>query len=344
MSLLMPFDAPYTARGFTLSFPEPLDQQDWGNFEWSLATNVQLWWDQANERQLRAFAMQRRMHRTRGVERVRVVLRLPNEHLRLPTHVLQSQLSDRIHWSDGAVVAVVAGNEQEPKGSGLRWGRAWGNNPAPGDVASRVDVVRARMEHVLQSLAGYGVALVAGGYGQHGFREDDAPDPGLHTWREELLPVVNRMHGHDAHYYEDDWWVRDPEPPDLNNGSNRAAWLEYSRRLVHARVATKTNVDRFMHWVRFMSGFHHTLVYIGECNVNRSSMSQVERMEACVGKSKLLAHHRNPEGVRLGERVAMFSPFTSNGLGNHYEPRYIMRDPRCYDVVRAHMVEEGYIP
>ena len=97
-----------------------------------------------------------------------------------------------------------------------------------------------------------------------------------------------------------------------------------------------------MHAVRFWSGFHHHLVWLDEANTKNASMSEEEHMVACVGKSKLLCHHRNPMGRALGERVEMYSPFVSNGTPNHWPAQYLMRSPGSYELVRMHMEEEGY--
>ena len=345
------FMTPYTAKGFTLAFPEPMDSQDRENFARSAAPNVQLWWGSSGaDSGTLGWLGQREVRAPWGIEPVRIVMRIDEQDWHWYAHTpgkFSSDMAARQSLSNGRIVAVILGNEPEPPGDGLRWRQAdgyrvedWGNQGSP----SRIELYRVGLANMVRELASWNVQVVAGAYAQHGYTEDDAPDPGLFTWRELMLPITNRLHGHGAHYYGGGWWVRDPEQPDANGQFNPQAWREYARRLVGARLATQTNVNRFKHWVRFMSGFHHVPVWIDELNVTNGSMSQLEHMEAVIGASKLLAHARNPEGYLLGERVAMLAGFTSNGLANHYPVQHIMRDPRCYALVVEHMHEEGWEP
>lgn len=347
---------PYSAAGFTLFFAEHLDTQDLGNLQHSLAPQVQVFWDAANEHTLDVFRTVKRTHKNRGTERLRVILRLENENLLRPADELREQLNEKQRWSGGGIVGVILGNERDPVGANLRWHKPdgtqpnWGDRPPNGDAhrSTAIEDTVYELRSAAQALKGTGVRLVAPAYSMHGYTEDDPPDPGLFTWREHLAPVTHGkgtpISAHGVHYYDTGWWVHDPSPPDANHQYSPAAWYEYAGRLVGARTATMVNVQRFMHAVRFWSGFHHQPIWWDEANTLNSTMSQVAHMEACVGKSKLLIHHRNPEGYQLGERVEMFSPFVSNGLGNAYPPQYIMRDPACYELVRAHMIEEGYLP
>lgn len=346
--------APYSGRGFCLSFPEPMAAQDRTNFVQSLSPYAMLWWGAsgADEGTLRFLGQQRRTYHGQE-QRVGIVLRMDPAMLLHSTDLLLMQLDRQITLSNKAIVGVVVGNEHEPPQPGLRWHlpngepvQDWGNRPrTPLRTDSLANITAVHVRRIAPVLRTRGIAVVAPGYSMHGYTEDDAPDPGLFSWREVTIGMTNSMDAADVHYYDTDWWVRDPEPPDAANINNPEAWREYANRLVGARTATQANVHRFMQAVRFWSGFYHVPIWWGEANTKNRRMGQMQHMEACVGKSKLLSGHRNPEGYLLGERVALFCPFTSNGLGNAYPAEYIMRDPRCYtEIVRPHLVAEGFEP
>lgn len=350
---------PYTAGGFTLSFPQGFEQDNgasWDNMIRSLTPQVQLFWDQATLDVLKDLAAVKRTVKRDGVnvqEPLRVILRLDAQQSdQMLAQDIQGMYRQKAAMFGGNPPVIIR-NEQDPKD--LTWAATdWGIDDTPAWF------FRFKAKALTSILDGAGAPVILGALSMHGYTEDDAPDPGLFVWREKYTsPMAMSVMGYGVHYYDGGWWVHDPEPKPqkaysqierhgetnfIVTGYYEDELEAYINNLLGARLATQTNVQRFMQMVRFWSGFYHLPIYWDETNTNNGSMSQVEHMEACVGKSKLLIHHVNPTGVQLGARVAMLSPFASNGLANAYPAQYIMTDPACYEVVRQHMIEEGYQP
>jgi hypothetical protein len=343
----------YNASMFTLFFAgeteEILTPPDWQNLKKSLAPQVMLFWDHAKPEVLKRLNdIHRHNPYTGRQEPLRILLRLDNSDCSRDTGLLQDQLRDKIE--DANITAVFAGNEWD-NAFDFRWHPPsgapadWGNQPRPGEM-SPIEIVARRVLHVAEALEDMGVEIISPGFTARGYTEDDAPDPGLHTWRELMAPVMygydSPVTGNGVHFYDGGWWVKDPEPPELGKPITHEEVLAWGNALAGARVATSTNVSRFMQAVRFWSGFHHHLTYWDEVNTFNSGMTELEHMEACLGKSKLLIHHVNPEGYHLGERVAMLCPFVANGIPNQWPAQYLMRSAAAYEMVRLHMEEEGY--
>ena len=336
----------YDGRGWTLFFPEPPDDLDMANFQRSLSPQVQLFWDTATPALLARFASIKR--RRRGVyEGVRIILRIMPKDLDRPRHVLRAQFEQKQHWAGGQIIAVLCGNEPDPQC--LRWHMpngqpcAWSNEPDQPDGSSPWSREMALVLQCATNLDGYGIHLVSPAYQMHGLSPDDPADPGLFSLRELAQPVY---YGYDSpitangvHYYDHGWWERDPPPPP--EGATRERWIAWAITTAGAKIATHHNTSNFKQAVRFWSGYHHHIIFWDESNTFRTAYSEAQHMEACIGKSKILIHDRSAEGYRVGERVAMFSPFSSNGLANHYPAQYVMRDPGSYEMVRRHLIEDG---
>lgn len=364
----------YGVDTFTLNFPELMDAQDWQNFADSLAPQVMCFLyphpPLAYFEQLRALTGSVRKRQTReGVvrEHVRLVLFIDTAFMIDACEHGAANLLDQLRRVEatvypGTLVGVVLGNEWDRYGDpnrSLQWGSPnWGNGEEPGLPLGKktvIDLARYCTREIADRIRATGstTKLITGAYSMRGFTEDDLADPGLHTWRELLAPVWygSSIQGNAVHFYDYGWWVRDPERPQavaenldvVAEFMHGARIANYCEDLVAARLATKTNVDRFKHAVRFWSGYHHKQIYLRESNTNSGTMSEAEHMESCIGKSKVLLQH-NSNGRQIGERVAMYSPFASNGLGNAYPSQYIMRSHDSYIMLAQHMVEEGYLP
>lgn len=335
----------YTADGFTLAYPEPLTEEEWARFRHSLAPQVMLWWDQATAEVCGRFAQITRRHAERpGEQSVRIILRLPTEMLTQPMGPIRTELLYRQRVARGCIAALILGNEWDADLS-FRWGApTWGNQRPNNWEASPIEQWANRIGHAAHSLSGCGVALVSPAYRMRGFTEDDQPEPGLFTAREltgwDYYGYASPIAGNAVHFYDYDWTHDDPPPPEAS--AETRAWVDWAARLAAVRVSNQVNVDRFKHWLRFWSGYHHHPLYIDESNTNNERWSAQQHMWACIEKSRLLIHEENAEGYKLGERVAMYSPFAMNGLANYYPAQYIMRSESCYDLVRQHMDEEGY--
>ena len=332
----------YNCSMFTLFFPEPPvpNERDMDNFDYSLAPQIMLFWTSADQATLDWVTSIVRQHSTRGTERVRVALRLQQDQWNIPQHQLQDQLEEKQVWARGQIQWVLCRNEPD-HGWDFTWqSRNWGNVRVSGELMSALERERLYTGRLINALSTLNIKLISPAYEMHGYTEDDKADPGLHTWRELNAPVYygDEVYANGVHYYDTGWWVKDPMLPP--GGVPVQGWQAYSEQLAAARVATKTNVDRFKHAVRFWSGFHHKLLCWDESNTFNSRMTEYEHMEACVGKSKVLLE-RNAAGHQIGERVMLYSPFASNGLGNAYPVQYIMREHRSYELVRQHMIAEG---
>jgi hypothetical protein len=359
----------YDGGTFTAWFAEHMVQQDYANFKRSLAPQAQMFWDYAIQTQLQNLAaiQHQRMNgmgQPGRAKPTKMLLRLQTDQLKRSVTRLQQEFGQKQMWSGGNIVGVFIGNEQDASHD-WRWrlpdgtAPAWGNQPEKAGAPSPMQHWALDVAHVADALSAFpGVALISPAWIMRGFSPDDAPDPGLYTAREIVQPVWyganSPISGNGVHYYDFGWWERDPPRPELQdsqaqaNGDyldtyKRSELESYIQRLVGARVATAYNVDNWKQSVRMWSGYHHHQIYVDETNTYRSSMSAVEHMVSCVGKSKLLIHSVNSQGYRLGERVAMFSPFVWNGLGNAYPRQYIMNDPACMEIVRQHLIEEGFV-
>lgn len=347
----------YDVSMFTGFYPGGIPAEDMAKFKRSLMPQVLLFWDQATPELLRELNQILRHNPVTGKdEPIRVWLRLDNPDLNRNPGILQGQLYNKLDAGD--VRGVFVGNERDDPWS-FRWhDRAgkpadWGNRPTEPGEPSPLMRLAAQVLKTAEALDELVPHIISPGFRMRGFTEDDAPDPGLHSWRELMAPVLygydSPINGNGVHFYDYDWWVKDPPMPTpikLNEDGNLYLEIEEAGRwanaLVGARVATWTNVSRFMQAVRFWSGFHHHLTYWDEVNTGNSRLTEQEHIEACIGKHKLLLHHQNGEGYRLGERVAMYCPFTFNGIPNAWPAQYLMSSMATAETVRAHLIEEGY--
>jgi hypothetical protein len=357
--------AGYDASMFTEFFPQPPTPRDLQNYERSLAPQVMLFWDNAED-MIPLFCRKRHIRKYKGKsteEGTRFILRIPNDlainhRAELAPQIQSKQQAAR--RTGGQIVAILCGNEYDLDWD-MRWHAPdgtvpdWGNTLAAPEEPGLIDAQDASSYTLgtATELEFSGCDLVSAAFSMRGYTEDDAPDPGLFSWREDVGPSYygygSPITGNGVHYYDTGWWEHDPNLPvytDTTPSGQHTYTLaqlhDYAEALVGARLATQTNVQRFKHAVRFWSGFHHHLLYWDEVQTKNSKYTPAQHMEAIVGKSKLLIHARNPLGYQLGERVAMLCGFTSNGLGNAYPAEYVMTDPACYEVVRQHMMEEGY--
>lgn len=338
----------YDASKFCLFFPDRPTAQDVRNWHNSLCSNVMLFWDQAPEF-IPIFAGQ---HNYRGhVHGTRYYLRMTNELVAAGNPILNDYgIRNRIAQKMGGEIAgLFLGNEWDSPWD-MRWHLPdgsipdWGSQRQP-PLNMNTWGIRYAVMHMARQLRGVAPVLIQPAFESRGYTEDDAPDPGLEYWRSIFENMWDdaapNTVGNAVHYYDGGWWEHDPEaPPMLNQGY--FDFMKYAEALAGARCATQANVHRFMQAVRMWSGFYHHLIYWDEVNVKNGALSELEHMESVIGKSKLLIHHVNPLGYKLGERVALLCPFVSNGLGNAYPEQYIMEDPACYELVRQHLLEEGY--
>lgn len=333
----------FDASMFTLFYPEPPDGDngvDMTNLRESKVKRVMLLFGAARNLQW--------LDRYRGFE---LVLRLQDEDLRNPYEC--QEVLRRAVTHGARIVAVIVGNEIDANYD-LRWRLPngdpadWGNVGKPGEpssLARRVDEVVVAADNLEDVAAWAGITLVSPAYIMRGYTEDDAPDPGLHTWRElsawAYYGYNSAIKGNAVHFYDDGWRVPDPPGEDEHNPWTPAGWQDYAHRLAAARVATATNIQRWMQAVRFWSGYHHHLTWWDEVSCHGANLSANERMWTVTSKAEMLITHRNPEGYVLGERVAMFCPFVSNGTGKNYPAQYIMRDKDAYTTVRRFMEAYG---
>lgn len=365
----------YTAQYFTGMYPDPLSEAQWRSFKDSLMPQVQMFWDQADETQLRHFASI--MHKYKDSEgRVtisptRMILRvLPQDLGRIARAPSRADLRQKQIWANGNIVAVILHNEldfmdSEGKLIDERWHKRdgspgyWANKPNPLSGMSYLEQEAEKMLAAAVNLSGLVPNLVSGAFLSRGRTGDDAPTPGAYTKRELLAPylygynapapfnpdMLNPINANGVHDYDFGWWEHDPPLPVGNGlgGYSLRDLTDYAQALAAARVATFANTETFKQMVRYWSSYHHHMLYWDEANTFRTAYSPEQHMEACVGKSKMLIHSRNSEGYQLGERVAMYSPFTFNGTPNEYPAQYIMDTEGTTEIVRVHMMEEGYI-
>jgi hypothetical protein len=152
----------------------------------------------------------------------------------------------------------------------------------------------ARLNILIDVLDGMPFKLVSPAWMNRSISEDDPPMPGRCTWREIVARVYNKCDANGGHIYEHAWnWPVD-----------------------HLRARYK---------LKQLQEYLHKPIYLDEFNISEGT--QVERMRACISMADLLLTHK------LGDRVEMFSPFVSNGLGNAYDPGMVMREEACYRLV-----------
>lgn len=342
----------YNASMFTTFMAERPSPAELGMFRHSLAPRVMLLWDQADDDTIIKLCDIPRYRSGNGhfADYTHLVLRMGPDVLMRTDEVIQAQWAQKQRSAGNLLDAIVVDNEWD-EGICWRWhdtkGKAcdWQNTP-PGIgqmslIERKAHMIGATAALLKRTLVSKHIpTFVSAAYSMRGYTEDDAPDPGLFTARELTGPdyygYKSAISGNAVHYYDGGWYVPDPpyQPVD--------GWRAYMERVVGARLATQTNVHRFKQAVRFWSGYHHYPTWWEEVNTMNSGMSEVEHMQACVGKSKLLIHSVNAEGYYLGERVACLAPFTTTGLGNAYPRQYVMSSADSYEVVRQHMMEEGY--
>jgi hypothetical protein len=321
-----------------------------------------MFWDAADDARIDLFSgIKRRNMRSGRKEGASIYLRLERDDLERGPQKLKAELIHKIERATqigGRIAGVFIFNEEDrffdfrwrlPNGKAPDWGNQRpANDPATrspleslvADIARVVDYLDLRDE-----LPDRAPVLISPAYIMRGFTEDDPPDPGLFTWREITAPLFydpdGPVTGNGVHFYDYGWWERDPPPVASQDLTSPDAFNRWFDKMIGARLATFVNVSRFKQAVRFWSGFHHHLTYWDESNTENEDQDELWHMEACVGKAKLLIHSKSPQGYVLGERVALFTPFTSNGVPNAYPAQFIMRDRRCYDLVRVFMRENG---
>jgi hypothetical protein len=295
---------------FSLFFPEPLNNVDWGNLQTSGVRRVQLFFRTALNRpnQLQQLA-------SMGV---RVVLRLEEPGQDEPLNDtyygagapgrIRGQLLQLMQLVQ--VEGVIVGNEPEQPYD-LTWKSPnWGNNPdGKWPIGKAWHHARA-FDEMRQALGDLPVRIVSPGWTCQRLTPNDRPQPGRATWARICADPYNGT------------FIRDPAVgAKLANG-------------VHIYVLNWLGEEDFN---RFRWGFGnelercHRAVWINECNTN--SGPPVERMRAVLSMADLVRAHPD------GNRVESFCPFVSNGLGNHFPAGYIMRDRACYELLSAWMVQ-----
>ena len=85
-------------------------------------------------------------------------------------------------------------------------------------------------------------------------------------------------------------------------------------------------------WVE--QGRRHKPLYIDEVGV-AGSRSPVDKMQSYL---KLATKLLGP----TGERVECLAPFVSNGTGVGWDPKFLLRDPAAYQLVKRFMDGEDF--
>ena len=321
-------------RALCLFFSWLMDDVDWANFLNSGVTKVMLPFGLADEDTLGRFASIVRTWRNGSQVPVRIILRLANDELLTPPGLLQGQLRQKQEWADGQITAVILGSEPEPQHLRMEWGYDWGNVRERPDQPSIIEAHLAAMDNAVTALDGTsGVQLVSPGWWQRPFREFDPVQPGIATWRELThAACYNELDGMGVHIYGDDW-------------------------------ASIADVFRYAFQMRMWGMLCHKPMWIDEVGIganndkgNRPEVTQVYKMNAVVQMARMLLPlppgqpAPDPEhpwdgklAQAVGQRVHLYCPFVSNGLGNHYPAHYIMRDPECYVLLGDLMRRGGYV-
>jgi hypothetical protein len=287
---------------FALFFPEPLDDVDKGNLLACGVKRVQLFVGVASNLPLQSDWL--------TSQGVRVTLRIEEPEPsrgELPGSYYSPEgraaIMERIRAIRRRVPveAVIIGNEPEIAYN-LEWGSAnWGNNPdqwflKPGGKAQAhmraVDEMAARLRTE-------GIQPVSPGWSHQRITPRDQPQPGRAAWRELCLPSYNTM-PNGAHVYAHDW------APTPHEDENRYLW------------ALGIEVERC-----------HQAVWLNETNVNKRSMTGVDRMRKVRLMAELIAQQA------WGGRIVSFCPFVSNGRAGEEWSHKIIRERQAYDELGA---------
>lgn len=153
----------------------------------------------------------------------------------------------------------------------------------------------ALVDTVRAALSGLGPAIIGGALAWRGFVESYPPMPGQIAWREILRDAYNQCQGVGVHIYAFGWWQYPP-------------------------------IAQFLHELRYWETLWHQPIYLDEFNLVTGD--NLTRMAVCIGAAEAILHT-----PALAERVEMFCPFISNGLGNAYDKGLIMQDPAAYTLL-----------
>lgn len=248
---------------------------------------------------------------------LKLILRIfPEDFERFDKGTMQSMARDIaavMQLRGGRLVALIVDNEPDwhPVNYGMKWGETWGNSE-PKNAA------RAYAEHLQEwgaVLKLPGVQLVAGALAMRDWGGNSPPLPGQAAWAEWIRPVVaSHYHGWGAHYYNSSWPIEVETPWD--------------------NAELRGDVWRFSEFLKWWGSINHRTIWLDEVNIDRGeqhAISPEARMLSCLGMASFCAYHPN------GQRVAMIAPFVSNGFGNAYPARYVMTEPKCYELVRRYM-------
>lgn len=200
------------------------------------------------------------------------------------------------------VEAVIVGNEPE-QGYDLTVGSPnWGNNPDALFAKGKAFEHAYAFDGVRKLLVGLHVKVVSPGWSCNRMTPNDAPQPGRETWERICSMAYGQADYNGAHVYVLNWLG--------DEDSNRYKW------------ELGNEEERC-----------HKPLWINECNSGSSQATAVQHMAAVLQMADIARTH-----PQLASRVASFCPFVSNGLGPpSYPMAYVMKDPRCYELVAAWM-------
>lgn len=234
------------------------------------------------------------------------------------------------------VIGVFLGNEWE---NGINWeygSPSWGQNYTYYVANCLLPIIRYlkgrdRANAVIKDAAGAPIGrvpflILAGGWtGSRSISEDEPAFPGFITARDIIRDALWETEGIGGHVYEYGW--TDPVDP-----IRAKFWLKFLRTV-----------------------FHMGNIYVDEFGADNGG--PYERARHAVRAAAMLRVH--PEYSRS---VPMFCPFVANGdpyvrdasgqvLKNpdgsprvHWDPNYLMREPRIYTELFGPFVTSGIVP
>jgi hypothetical protein len=158
-----------------------------------------------------------------------------------------------------------------------------------------------RLDNVRRVLQAQGVRVVSPGWQMRSISEDEPAQPGRQTWAEIVRLTYDQCDGSGVHLYQYGW-----------QGVVDELRVKFALR----------------EWQEL----YHKPLYLDEVGI-AGSASPVDKMRAYLSMADMLIAHP------LGERIAMFCPFVSNGTPNgQWDEHFLLDDPECYTLLGAWML------
>lgn len=283
----------FSKSRFALFMSLPLAPLDWQNLAASSVRLVQL---------PLAFCDQATLERMRGMG-IRIVVRVGEGDYyddlapgRIRNAVLRAQLFCPIE-------AVIIGNEPE---NALDF--TYGSNTFGADFAY---LHRRRFDQVRVALQVVGINVVSPAQTMRSISEDEPPMPGKVTWREicclpdSSLTEVQGQFGYLSANY---------------NGVHLYGygWEGYVDEL------------RMLFALKEAANLWHKPLFVDEIGIGGNA-TPLQKMAAYIAVAEILLSTQDGKQHPLGQRVAMLSPFVSNGEPHgQWDARFLLRDPAAY--------------